>query len=205
MLKREHEILMAFVEKPWKTFTFKEIKQYSRKKSESYVFSILKKLVKLGVLKEEKAGNVVLYSLHDSEMALTYAGIVAEYVAWNKKHIPHNEIEALAKKIPTDFFVLLITGSYARNMQKKGSDIDIVVICDDSFNPKKVYAELKHLAEISIPAIHLYVFKESEFSQMLLDKEANYGKETAGNNLAVSGAKIYLRIVSEAIKHGFNG
>ena len=206
MLKREYEIIRPFAEKPWRKFTFKEIKLYSRKKSESYVFNILKKFVKLKVLNEQKAGNVVLYSLNiDSEKALIYAGMIAEYLSWDKKHIPHAEIEQLMHKIPTDFFVLIVTGSYASGKQTKNSDLDAVIICDDSFEPKRIYAELKHQTEISIPHIHLYVFRRNEFVKMLADKEANYGKETARNNLVISGGKIYYKIITEAIKNGFIG
>ena len=206
MLKKEYEIIRPFAEKPWKKFTFKEIKLYSRKKSESYVFSILKKFAKLKVLNEQKAGNVVLYSLNiDSEKALSYAGMAAEYLAWGKKHIPYAEIGQLMQKIPTDFFVLLITGSYASGKQTKNSDLDAVVICDDSFEPKRIYSELSHQADISIPKIHLYVFRRNEFARMLADREANYGKETAGNNLIISGGRTYYKIVGEAIKNGFNG
>ena len=59
----------------------------------------LKKFVKLGLLKEEKAGNVVLYFLNLASLkARTYTGFVAEYVAWNKKHIPYKDIEKISKE-----------------------------------------------------------------------------------------------------------
>ena len=206
MLKKEYEILAAFAEKPWKKFTFKEVKEYANKKSDSYIFSILKKLVNESILKEEKAGNVVLYSLDiDSEKGLTYAGMVAEHLAWNKRNIPYAELEQLIKKMPTYFFVILVTGSYASEKQKRNSDIDIIAIVDDSIDTKKIYAELKHHEEISIPPVHLYAFRKTEFVKMLLDSEANYGKEAARNNIVISGAKIYFKIITEAIKNGFNG
>jgi len=85
MLKKEHQILEEFVKKPWKKFTFKEVKKLSGKKSESYVYASLKKFVKLSILKEERAGNVVLYSLNlSSHKTLAYAGFVSEYLGWNK-------------------------------------------------------------------------------------------------------------------------
>src|SRR3989338_1344943 len=122
MLKKEHQILGLFIEKPWKSSTFKEIKSYAKKKSQSYIFTILKKFSKQGILKERKAGNVVLYSFNiDSEKAITYASIVAEHLGWGKKQLPHMEIERLMKRMPTSFFIMLVTGSYARNQQKKGS------------------------------------------------------------------------------------
>lgn len=206
MLNKEHQILEEFVKKPWKKFTFKEIKKLSGKKSESYTYTSLKNFVKSNILKEERAGNVVLYSLNlSSHKTLAYAGFVLEYLSWNKKQIPYKDLEKIASKIPTKFFIFIITGSYATNTQKKSSDIDVVIVCDDSFDPKKIYAELKQDCELNIPLIHLYVFKNSEFLKMLLNKEANYGKEIANKNLILFGGEEYYKIISEAVKNGFTG
>ena len=206
MLKKEYEIILTFIVKPWKKYTFKDIKKFTKKKSESYLFNTLKMFVKQNILMEEKAGNVVLYSFNlNSEKAHSYFGFISEYVAWNKKNIPYNDIENLIKKISTGFFIFLITGSYANNTQKKDSDIDVVIICDDSFEPKKIYSELRYDAEMNIPQIHLYIFRKSEFLNMLLDSKANYGKEVAKNNLILTGGEEYYRIISGVIKNGFNG
>jgi predicted nucleotidyltransferase len=206
MLKKEYEIIRVFIERPWDKLTFGEVKKISGKKSESYVFNSLKKFVRIAILKEQKMGNVVLYYFDTASLkAQAFAGFVAEYTAWSKKHIPLNDMERIASKIPTGFFIFIITGSYAKGMQKKSSDIDVVIICDDSTEPKKIYAELRHDCEMNIPKIHLYVFRKSEFLEMLLDKKANYGKEIARNNLILSGGDEYYRIIGEAIRNGFNG
>ena len=132
MLKKEYEILEEFCRKPWKKFTFREIKEISGKSSESYVYNSLKGFAKEGILKEERAGNVVLYSLYlDSMKAHSYAGFVSEYISFFNKHIPIMDLGRLAPKIPTDFYILLVTGSYAKGTQRKDSDMDLVVICDD--------------------------------------------------------------------------
>ncbi len=204
MLKKEHEVLLQFTKAPWKKLTFKDVKRLSGKKSESYVYNVLKGYVKQGILQEEKAGNVVLYRLDlKSLKTQMYASIVAEYAAWNKRRIPFNNLEKLASKIPTTFYTLIVTGSYAKGMQKEDSDIDMVVIIDDAAKPKRVYAELRMECELSIPPVHLYVFKGSEFLAMLLNKEANYGKEIAKNNLLFFGAEYYYKIMGEAIENGF--
>lgn len=204
MLKKEYQILEEFVKTPWKKFTFKEIKKLSGKKSESYVYTSLKKFVKLDILKEERAGNVVLYSLNlSSHKALAYASFVLEYLSWNKKQVPYKDLEKIASKIPTKFFIFIITGSYATNTQKKDSDLDIAIICEDAFEPKKIYAELKQDCELNIPRIHLYVFKVSEFLSMLLNKNANYGKEIANKNFILWGGESYFSIIAEAVKNGF--
>ncbi len=206
MLKKDYQILEEFVKKPWKKFTFKETKKLSGKKSESYVYTSLKKFVKSNILKEERAGNVVLYSLNiDSHKTFAYVGFVLEHLSWNKKHIPYKDLEKIASKVPTKFFIFIITGSYVTNTQKKTSDIDVVIICDDAFEPKRIYAELKQDCELNIPSIHLYVFKKIEFLNMLINKEANYGKEIANKNLILFGSEVYYSIISEAIKNGFTG
>ena len=146
MLNKKHQILEEFVKKPWKKFTFQEIKKLSGKKSESYVYTSLKKFVKSSILKEERAGNVVLYSLNlSSHKTIAYTSFVLEYLSWNKKHIPYKDLEKIASKIPTTLFTFIITGSYANNTQKKTSDLDVVIICDNTFETKKIYAELKSL------------------------------------------------------------
>ena len=206
MLKKEHQILEEFVKKPWKKFTFKEIKKLSGKKSERYVYASLKNFVKANVLKEERAGNVVLYSLNfSSHKALVYAGFVLEYVSWNKKQIPHKYLENIMSRIPTKLFIFIVTGSYVTNNQNKDSDLDVVILCEDTFEPKSIYAELRQECELTIPKIHLYVFKNSEFLEMLLNRKANYGKEIANKNLILFGGEAYYNLISEAVKNGFAG
>lgn len=205
MLKKEYEILLQFVKEPWKRFTFKEIKKLSRKKSESYVYNSIKRFVKSGILKEEKAGNVILYSVNLMSLkAQAYSGFAAEHFAWSQKHIPYKDLENLSSKIPTPFYTLIITGSYAKKTQTKNSDIDLVIIVDENTEPKKIYSQLRLACELNIPEIHLYVFRKSEFLQMLLNNEANYGKEIAKNNLILFGAETYYGVLGEAIENGFN-
>lgn len=203
MLKKTYKILNIFAKEPWKKYTFKDIKRVLKSKSESYVYNTLKNFVKEGILKQENAGNVVIYSLNNSTKAIINSANSIEYESWSKKQIPYEDMEELMSKIPSSFFTFLITGSYANNKQTAKSDIDVVILCED--DPKKIYAELKHLCDSNIPQIHLYVFKESEFMQMLLDKKSNYGKETVKNNLILYGAGAYYRMIFEAMKNGFNG
>lgn len=206
MLNKEHQLLVPLITQPWKRFTFREIKESSKKTSKSYVSMVLKKMTKEKIIQEEKVGNLHLYKLnHHSIKARIYAGFIAEHLAWNKASLPHHQLEKVAVKVPTPFYVMVVTGSYARNTQKKTSDIDVVIIIDNAEDTKRIYAQLKSTCELSIPEIHLYVFKKSEFLEMLINKEANYGKEIAKNNLLLYGAEIYYQIIDEAIEHGFNG
>ena len=203
MLKKTYKILNIFAKTPWRKFTFKEIKELSKSKSESYVYNTLKHFVEQGILLQENAGNVLIYSINHNPKTITNLAMVSEYEAWQKKYIPYGDIDDIISKIPTNFFTFLITGSYAKSEQTKKSDIDVVILCKTE--SKKIYAELRHICEMNIPPIHLYVFTEKEFLQMLLDKKSNYGKETVKNNLILVGGEAYYRIILEAIEYGFTG
>ncbi|MBD3361835.1 hypothetical protein GF358_03515 [Candidatus Woesearchaeota archaeon] len=202
MLKTTHKILNIFAEKPWKKHTFKQIKKLSKNKSDSYIYNTLKKFVKTEILQQETAGKTILYSAKKTQKATAWLQWASEYTAWNQKHIPHKQIEKIIPKIPTNFFTLIITGSYAKKQQKPESDIDIVILCDK--DPQKVYAEIRQKCELSIPEIHPYVFTEKEFYKMLTNKEPNYGKETVNNNFILTGGAAYYQILFEAISNGFN-
>lgn len=205
MLKKEYELLIPFIREPWKKRTFREIKKLCKKTSESYVYNALKRYVKEKLLSEEKAGNVILYSLNLSNAkAQVYAGFVAEHIAWKTKHLPFDLIKKVIEKVPTPYFTFIITGSYARNKQKDTSDVDIVVIVDDKVETKLIHAQINLTCELSIPHGHPYVFKKSEFLEMLLNNEANYGKEISKNNLILYGGTEYYNIICEAIKNGFD-
>jgi predicted nucleotidyltransferase len=206
MLKKESELLYLFALKPWQAYAESELKELYGTKSKSYVSLFIDKYIKNKVLKTEKIGKITVYSLNlDLVKARIYAGMTLEFVAWNKKYIPYSELQILLEKMPYANYVSLITGSYAKNIHKNDSDVDLVVIVEDGLEKKKIIAELKLQSELSIPEIHLQVFFNSEFIEMLKNKEANFGKELVKNCLVLSQGQTYLWLIDEAIKNGFDG
>lgn len=201
MLLKKYKILVPFLS--WKLLTFKQVKVLSRNRSDNYIHTALKQFVKEGILNQEKIGNVIQYSISKNEFALNTVGYVAEYITHWQRELPHQNIQKLISKIKTPFYSLLITGSYAKNKQRKNSDLDIVIICDDQRRPNTILSQIKTESELLVPEVHPMIFTKSEFLQMLLNKEENYGKETVRNNLAVSGAKQFYSILIEASENGF--
>ena len=205
-MTEETIILLCFAKAAWKKLTFNEIKSLSGKKSKSYLELVLKKFLKDKILLMEKVGRTNLYQLNvDSFRVIVFAGFVVEFDAWKKKQVNLNCVEKIMKKVPTHDFVFIVTGSYAKNKQTAGSDMDVVILVDDNVDTKRIYASLAHTCEMNIPLIHLYVFRNKEFLEMLLNNEANYGKEVIMNNLVFYGGQVYIRLVCEAMKHGFTG
>jgi len=205
MITKEYTIIEPFTREPWKALTFKQVKDLSRNKSDNYVHTILKKFVNDEILTENKVGNVILYSLSKNVFALNTMGYVSEYKSKQAKHLPHKNIQKLLSKIKTPFYSFVITGSYAKKNQKHSSDLDVVIICDDKQKPNTILSQIKLESELMTPEAHPYVFTKSEFLQMLLSKEENYGKEVVRNNLIITGAKQFYSIMMEGIENGFNG
>lgn len=208
MLNEEHKISKAFLKRPWKKLTFNEIKELSGKKSKSYVYSGLNRLLNEDILLSERVGKSVLYSLNlSSYKTQSHLGLLHEYISWRAGHVPFKVIEKIASRIGriTSFFVLIITGSYAKQKQTKHSDLDLFILCEDSINPKSLLAEIRLESELSMPKVHPFVFTKKEFLQMLADEEENYGKEAARYNMVFFGGQSYYNILNEAVKRGFRG
>ena len=75
---------------------------------------------------------------------------------------------------------------------------------------KKEYEVIKPFTQkpwesLTFKQVKEYSKKKSEFKEMLLDKESNYGKEIVKNNLIIYGGEYYFGILGEAIENGFNG
>ena len=206
MLKKESQILLIFVKEPWRKFTFTEIKIISKNNSRSYVDSALKNFIREKLIKREKIGKIPIYTLNiSSEKTAIYSGFLLENEAWNRKNIPYRDMEKFIKNSPLKNYVFLITGSYANNTEKNTSDIDVVIIIDDNVDIRNIRAALSQKAELNIPQIHLYIFRNKEFLEMLTNKEPNYGKEIVFNNIILSGGQVYVRLIKEAMDHGFTG
>ena len=206
ILKRQYIIDAAFLKEPWKRLTYSEIQRITKKRSKGYIYAALKRLKEEGIIIQDKVGKSILYGLRLSSIpAQSYAGFLQEYISLNQKHIPLRLIENIRNKIPTKFFILMVTGSYAKKTQTKKSDLDIVIICDDAVDPKAINAQIAYESEKSIPLVHPFVFTKKQFLGMLLDDEENYGKEAAKHHFILYGGSQYYSILAEAIKHGFRG
>ena len=182
MLKKESKLLLLFAVKPWQFYTENELKAAYGTKSKSYVELFLEKYVKESILKTEQVGKTTIYALNlSSSKARVYAGTILEFISWSKSNIPYSDMQKLIDKIPYPNHITLITGSYAKGTQHDKSDIDIVIIIEDSCEPKKVTAELKLQSELNIPPVHLYVFRNSKFLEMLKNHVVDYAYDIVNN------------------------
>ena len=121
MFNKETTIIEPFSREIWRKFKFREIKELSKNKSDNYVHSKLKKFVKLNVLKQERVGNVLIYSVVDSVNALNYVGAVAEYIALNDL----GKYEKILKNFDESYFSFVFSGNgyFIICDSKKGKNI----------------------------------------------------------------------------------
>jgi hypothetical protein len=117
-------------------------------------------------------------------------------VGVNKKPTPAGSIFDLVAKTKTNFFTLLVVGSYAKDKQTEKSDLDIILIVPT--DAKKISSRLRHFCKMNIPSINLYVFTDEVFKQMSLDKKHNYGKEAVKDSL--KNAKFFVSNIMKVIK-----
>lgn len=201
---KQIELSEVFLKEPWREFTFKEIKEMNGSNSVNAIYTLLKKLEKNNILISKPIGNNISYKIAYTFEAYTYFSYVAESMSQNQKYIPLDNIRKLFDKLNENYLTILITGSYAINKQTKNSDLDVVIICPNSLNPQKIEAEISTECELMIPKVHLMVFSEKEFIQMLLSKKENFGKECIRKNLIIYGANNYLKLIKEATANGWN-
>jgi len=100
----------------------------------------------------------------------------------------------------------LIFGSYAKNLQRTGSDLDILVI-----SPSESAEKTKKLREKSLRILKTFellsklefnpiTVRPSEHAEMLLNKEMTVGNEALLNHVVLFGEHEYWNMVSQCFQ-----
>ena len=121
--------------------------------------------------------------------------------------------ESISKKIPNidkvlglkelNNDIILVTGSYSKNKETSKSDIDLVIITkEEVFKKQKL---IENLTSLFHPKFHVIIISTKDFSDMLLDKKPNFGKEIFNSKLIFKNAESYYIIIKEAVENGFRG
>jgi predicted nucleotidyltransferase len=203
LIKKEIDFLIPFIKEPWKDFTLSEIKSITKNNSHHYIYEALEKFSS-HVLKKELKGNTNIYKIDEHAKDLDYFSLAEISLKEKNKQIPMKILSQIQNKIKGSFYILLVTGSYAENKQTKSSDLDVAFIISDESLKKPYEIALKE-GELTIPEIHGYVFTESEFYNMLINKDFNYGKECAKKHIIIYGSHMYYKILLKALQNGFKG
>ena len=154
----------------------------------------IKSLAESGIIKTRKAGQATLCSIK----AETFHPAIfrAEFI--RRQEILKNKglyvlYTRLKEDIKKPFFILLLFGSYASKTNKRGSDIDLMLICDD----KQIVEKAEKLLRSLPLKTHFVKFNTNEFDSMLKTTEFNVGKEAFKNNVILFGIEDYCRLLEK--------
>ncbi len=198
------KLLGAWKGSLFESYSISEIMQASKKSTKPWVFSALKQLVKNNLLSLQMKGNMGIYSLN---MKNPYTWQMMQYLdAQESLEFPFLSIMSeVIEAMPVRNCCLLVFGSYADGTQKKGSDLDVCFLVENSLQEKRIkpyFNEVKLNCPVRIDE-HYITF--GDFVKMLLRPEENLAKEILIKHKLFFNADIYYRLVKEAYEHGFKG
>lgn len=199
---KQIKIFEAFLRKPYKELTYKEIKDYSKEKSNSIIQKAIIKFLAEGLVKKRQVGNIILYAVNlDSSTVFSYFDILIKEKTPN---LVKSSLRIIREELSNiEFTSIVIFGSYAEGKQKEKSDLDIAIFVNSIDDKKNCELSMKSAELKSILQIDTHVITKGEMLQMLKDKHENLGKQIAYKHLAIQNPMIFYSILAEGINNGF--
>jgi len=202
LTKNQIETLNLFKQNIFLKCSILQLSKKLHKKSYQRIYEAVKNLENMNILDLKKIGNANQISLKLTNQSISQLAFLDEQEAM-KKHIPNYDKIMSFKELSN--YLLIVTGSYAKGTAKKGSDLDLVILIPNGQNAMDIQKLAENLMLLFHPPVHLYVFNNKDFAEMLLDKKENYGKEIFRNHVIIKNAYIYYELLKETLEHGFKG
>ncbi len=202
LTKEQLKILGVFHKNIFAELTFKQIKDQSSQKSNNIVQIALKEFQKEKIIRIKKIGDVFVYSLNlDNNLTFVYLNLVNQTNLLNKK-FPIAILDQIQKGIfkQTEFFILILFGSYAKGKVNDKSDLDIAVIVESEQAKKDIAPNLETIKRREVKSIDYHIFTRNEFLQMLNEEMENIGKQIYKNSIIYYGFIEYCNILRGAQK-----
>ncbi|MEK6892511.1 MAG: nucleotidyltransferase domain-containing protein [Nanoarchaeota archaeon] len=204
MLTKGQLSLLSVLKKDiFASLTFKQIKQQSRQKSNNMIQIALKEFQKQDLVNVKKTGDVTTYSLNlNNNLTLSYLNLINESEI-NKSKIPKNILEDIKNRAfkHTEFFILIVFGSYAKSEATKKSDLDVAVIVESEQTKKEFAPFLETIKRREIIPIDYHIFTRVEFLDMLKADFENVGKQIFKSNIVYYGHIAYCNLI-KGMKNG---
>ena len=197
LTKEQFNILSVFKKDIFASLTFKQIKQQSRQKSNNIVQIALKEFQKQNLVETKVTGDVKTFSLNlNNNLTLSYLNLINESES-SKNKIPKKVLDGIQNRIfrYTEFFILIIFGSYAKNEATQKSDLDIAMIVESEQTKKEIAPFLETIKRRETIQIDYHIFTRREFLEMLNEDSENVGKRIFKNNIVYYGYIPYCNIV----------
>jgi len=203
LTKKQLKILNLFSKNIFREYSYKEIKELSKEKSNSIIQDSIKAFLKEELITERKIGTSKLYLInHNNNKVYSYFEI------FNRETLPKqvlNSVKGLEETLDkhTFFYSIVIFGSYSIGEQKKNSDLDIAIFIEQEDKRKIAEVVFKSMETKSLYKIDGHAITKDEFLEMLKVEYENLGKEIARKHLIIHNPIIFYSLIKEGIKHGF--
>ena len=148
---------------------------------------ILDDFEKKTVLESETKGKIRTYKIKKSETAKDYLVFAEDYkkISFLKKRPMIREI--VTKITPSIKGIGLIFGSYAKGLEKKGSDLDVFIIGECDRSKIRKFSDLYGI-EISVKVYPTKIFEKVLKNDILI-------KEVLSNHIVFLGAEPLVKTV----------
>jgi len=195
-------IFEAFLRRPYKELTYKEIKDYSKEKSNSIIQKAIVKFLAESLVIKREVGNIILYSVNlDNSNVFAYFDVLIKEKLSNL--VKYSLKIIMEELLSIEFVSIVIFGSYVEGKQKEKSDLDVAIFVNSVEDKKNSELAMKSAELKSILQLDVHVITKDEMLQMLKDKQENLGKQIAYKHLAIYNPMIFYSILKDGINNGF--
>lgn len=190
-MNAEYRIYATYLESHKIELYFNQIKEYT-KLSNSSLQNILQKLMEKNILKVNKTKSNTFYKIHDKK----YFAMKFSELAYKKfKSLKANvrlPLENFMEKVPKDILTIVLFGSVAIKKEKKGSDIDLLIVYNQDFDFDSIVEEINAISNFPLNIFHCYL------------KDFNENKDPIIQQARKKGFPIFHeQIFYEALLDGF--
>lgn len=155
--------------------------------------NIINRLIEKSIVKAVAFGKSIKINLINSPNHLIY-----EAETKRKKEILKNKnlsliLDYFENNMESKFYIMLLFGSYAKKIEKKNSDIDLLFIVPNEVIEKNI----NRIVSMIPLKIHANIFTEKEFMEMKNSKKRTVGSEAIDSNIIMHGIEIYYRLLND--------
>src|SRR3989338_9632586 len=197
LTKQQLALFGVFKKDIFASLTFKQIKEESKQKSNNIVQIALKQFKEQDLVNTKATGDVTTYSLNlNNNPTLSYLNLIND-LEIQKRKFPKEIVSEIQKRISkqTNFFILIVFGSHAKNKATEKSDLDIAVIVESEQTKKEIVPFLETVKRREIKPLDYHIFTRKEFLEMLKADIENVGKQIYKNSIIYYGFIEYCNII----------
>lgn len=200
LTKKQLEILNVFKKEPFRSLSLSELKRELRESSSSKFQRSIFNFKKEKLINIKKAGKTHIISLNYENNKLFY--YLSIFGFESNKNIPFEILYKIQQEIlkETEFFSLVVFGSYAESKQTAKSDLDVAVIVENQEIKKRIAPRIASVKRKAFKEIHEQIFTRNEFLEMLRNEEENVGKEINRKHFVFYGLINFYKLILKGAK-----